>query len=64
VLQPSPLKKSRPKITKEEGSSENEDWSLNHFIGLNGRKVGIITFLIPGQNQAYYRVRTCDENEL
>jgi hypothetical protein len=46
VLQPSPLKKSHPKITKEERSSKNKERSLDHFFGLSGMKVGMITFLI------------------
>jgi hypothetical protein len=45
VLQPSPLKKSHPNITKEERSSENKERSLNHFFGYNSTKVVLIIFV-------------------
>jgi hypothetical protein len=33
VSHPPPLKKPRPKITKEEGSSENKEQLLDHVFG-------------------------------
>jgi hypothetical protein len=64
VLQPSPLKKSRPEITKEERSSENKERSLNHFFGLSGTKIGLITFLIPRSGTCLPLARIADGNKL
>jgi hypothetical protein len=55
VLQHSPFKKSHPEITEEEGSSENKEWLLNHCFGNDNRKVGLIGFVIPVQDCAFYR---------
>jgi hypothetical protein len=55
VLQHSPFKKSHPEITEEEGSSENKERLLNHCFGHNNRKVGLIGFVIPVQDCAFYR---------
>jgi hypothetical protein len=44
---------------KEDRSSENKEWSWDHFFGLNGTKVGVITFLIPGSGSYLLSMRTC-----
>jgi hypothetical protein len=54
-----PLKKSHPEIMKEESSLKNKERSLNHFFGLNGAKVGVITFLIIVSGTYLLSVRTC-----
>jgi hypothetical protein len=47
LLQPSPLKKSRPEIMKEERSLENKKRQVDYSFGLSSTKVGVITLLIP-----------------
>jgi hypothetical protein len=64
VLQSSPLKKSCPKIIKEEGPSETKNGPGGHFFGLSNTKVGVITFLIPRSGSCLLSVRSCRRNKL
>jgi hypothetical protein len=63
VLQPSPLKKSRSEIMKEERFLKNMEWSLNHFLGLNGTNVGMVTFLIPWSGSCLLSARSYKQKQ-
>jgi hypothetical protein len=48
-----------PRLRRKRGSSENKEWSWNHSFGLNGTKVGVITFLIPRSGSCQLSSRSC-----
>jgi hypothetical protein len=65
VLQPSPLKKSRAEIYEGRGvHRKTKNDHMDHFIALSGMKVGLITFLILGQDRAFCRWELIVENQL
>jgi hypothetical protein len=65
VLQPSPFKKSHPEIYEgREVRRKTKNGYMDHFIGLSGTKVGLIIFLIPGSDRAFYRRELAVENQL
>jgi hypothetical protein len=65
LLQPSPFKKSRPEIYEgREVHQKTKNGHLDHVFGLSGMKVGLIIFLIPGQDRAFCRRELAVRNQL
>jgi hypothetical protein len=61
----SPLvKKSHPKIYEGREVHENRKGGhMDHFFGLSGMKVGLITFLIPRSGSCLLTMRTCRQKQ-
>jgi hypothetical protein len=65
VLQPSLFKKSRPEIYEgREVHQKTKNGHMDHFFGLSGTKIGLITFLIPGRDRALCRRELAVRNHL
>jgi hypothetical protein len=62
---PPRFKKSHPKIYEgKEVRWKTKNGHMDHFFGLSGMKVGLIIFLIPGQDCAFYQRELAVGNQL